>query len=265
MNTAAVGFQCPECVRAGAHDVRSPQAAYGGKRSGNPGLTSIALIVVNVAIWLGVLLTGGDHSVLVRRLALWREDVLINFPGSGVHQVYGVSDGAWWELITSGFMHVEPTHLLFNMVALFFIGPMVESVIGRARFLAIYFGSLLTASALVLWTAPVNAYTLGASGAIFGLLGASLILAIKGRGDVRSIAMWLGLNVIITFTMAGISWEGHLGGLLGGAGMAAVLAYAPTGDPRSRQRLLWQVAGCLLVVAIAVAAIVVRVDQLTPV
>ena len=152
------------------------------------------------------------------------------------------------------FTHVEVWHIGFNMLALWFLGPQLEAVLGRTRFLALYFVSLLAGSALVYWLAAEDSATLGASGAIFGLIGALLVVAYKVGGDVRGLMVWLGLNVVITFLFPNVSWQGHLGGFVGGVLVGAVLVYAPRepayGDP-GRRSLGDPVAG-------AVAATVAR-------
>ena len=149
----------------------------------------------------------------------------------------GVADGAYWQLLTSAFTHVEVWHIGFNMLALWVLGPQLELAIGRSRFLALYLLSALAGSALVYWLADPAGSTLGASGAVFGLMGALLVLAVKVRGDVRGILTWVGINAVITFLFPNISWQGHLGGFLGGVLIAALLVYAPR-----QRRTAWQVA-----------------------
>jgi membrane associated rhomboid family serine protease len=259
MRDASVGFHCPSCVAEGARDTRSARTAYGGVRSGNPQLTSIVLIAVNVGVWLLILSTGGSSSAWADRLALWREDVILRSQEGGLLDVHGVADGAYWQLITSAFTHVEIWHVGFNMLALWVLGPTLEAALGRVRFLVLYLGSALAGSALVYWFTPINSSTVGASGAIFGLMGGLLLVALKVRGNVQMILMWIGLNFLITVVGRGfISWQGHLGGFLGGLAIAAVLIWAP----RDR-RAAWQVAGVSAVgVAIAVA-VIARTAQLT--
>jgi membrane associated rhomboid family serine protease len=172
--------------------------------------------------------------------------------------VTGVTDGAWWQPLTSMFTHVEVFHIGFNMLVLWTLGPQLELAVGRLRFLAVYLVSGLAGSAVVLWLAAPHSATLGASGAIFGLLGALLVIAVKVRGDVRGIATWIAVNLVLTFVLPlNISWQGHLGGLVGGILLGAVLVYAP----RAR-RSMWQAAGVAAVSALVVAASVLRVLQL---
>ena len=269
MIPAAVGFQCPECVSAGMRQTRQNQGPYGGERSKNPALTTIVLIATNVAVWLLFTLTGGHASWWFWRLALSPTGSCVVatdpnqfYPGvdrmacllSGTATTWmpGVADGAPWQLLTSAFSHLDPMHLGFNMLALWFLGPQLERVIGRARFLALYFVSALTGSAAVMWLSDPSSNTLGASGAVFGLLGALLVLVLKVRGTAQSILLWLGLNVADTFVGPGsISWQGHLGGLVGGAAIAAIIAYAPK---QNRARLQWSgTAGLAVLTAVLIA------------
>ncbi len=266
MRDAAVGFHCPSCVAEGAKSTRQGRAAYGGRRPGNPALTSMVLIASNVAVWLAIVATGGGASRLVNELAL-RANGLCVLAGGGREipesicpgTFYpGVADGAGWQVVTSTFTHVEIWHIAFNMLALWFLGPQLELAIGRVRFLALYLLSGLAGSALVMWAAPEYQATLGASGSIFGLMGALLVLAVKVGGNVQQIGTWLLLNLVITFTFPNISWQGHLGGFVGGALVAAVLVYSP----RDR-RATWQLVGLVLIGVLVLGATFVRATQLT--
>lgn len=265
MRQAAVGFQCPSCVQEGARTVRSPRATYGGKPSADPTLTSKVLIGLNAAVWLLIQVTGGSASVWVDRLALLAggrcaSSSYVSFVSEqqceftpGFSWVDGVATGAPWQLLTSMFTHVSLMHIGFNMLAVWFLGPQLESVVGRVRFLALYLLSGLTGSAFVYWLTDPYTQTVGASGAVFGLMGALLVVAVKQRADYSQILLWLGLNVMITvFNRGLISWQGHLGGLVGGVLIALVVVYSP----RSR-RPLWQLLGlaaltCALAIAVAV-------------
>lgn len=245
MRSAAVGFQCPNCVSEGARQTRSGRTAYGGQRSGNPALTSQVLIGINVVIWAATFLSGRYSSRLFDALALTPR---------GTDADPGVADGAYWQLVTSMFVHVQIWHIAVNMLALWFLGPQLEVTIGRVRFLLLYFLSGLGGSALVYWFAPEYSATHGASGAVFGLMAALLVVAVKVRGNVQEILYWIGLNAVITLLFIGrISWQGHLGGFVAGAVLMGVLVYAP----RSR-RTAWQAAGFTLVGLVIAAAIVAR-------
>jgi len=263
MNQAAVGFQCPSCVREGHRSTRAGRLPYGGTPSADPRLTSIGLIAANALVWLAIMASGAGASRLVDRLALLPVGRCVTpdgsgyFPrvgeaacsGGGVSWVPGVADGAVWQLLTSAFTHVEVMHIGFNMLALWFLGPQLEIVLGRARFLAVYLVSGLAGSAAVMLFAQPASQTLGASGAVFGLMGALLVVGLKIHAPMQQVWLWLGLNLLFTFTVSGISWQGHLGGLAGGAAAAAVLVYAP----RSRRTPLQLVA----IVVLAAAALAV--------
>ena len=273
MRPAAVGFQCPECVKEGAKTTRSGRTAYGGLRPSDASVTSGVLIALNAAVWLAVIATGGSSSKLLDWLVL-RTQSLCDVPGPGAADVSrsvcdqaggvylpGVVDGAYWQLVTSMFSHVQLWHIGFNMLALWVLGPQLELAIGRVRFLALYFISGLAGSALVLWAGPEFSLggTLGASGAIFGLMGALAVVAFKVGGDVRGVLTWIGINFVLTFVIANISWQGHLGGFLAGTAVGAVLVFSPRG-PR---RTAFQVGGTSAIAFVVVAAIVARIVALS--
>ena len=251
MNSAAVGFQCPDCVKEGARSTRQLRTPYGGTRVANPMATTIGLIVTNVLVWLAIVATGGRSSRLVDWFALLPESATKRLSDGSVVVVRGVSDGAWWQVFTSMFTHVEVWHIGFNMVALYFLGPMLEQVLGRARFLAVYLVSGLVGSASVLLFSAPNGQTLGASGAIFGLMGALAVLAFKVGGQAQSVLGWIGINLVLTFTLSGVSWQGHLGGLVGGVVLGAAMVYAPRAH---RSLVQWSVTGALLLISLAVIA-----------
>jgi membrane associated rhomboid family serine protease len=266
MRDAAVGFQCPDCVKEANKGSRQNRAMYGGERSADPRLTTFVLIGINAVVWLAITATGGRSSWLTHLLAL--RPVGVCDPGNG--SLYdigervceasgatfqpGFSDGAWWQLLTAAFTHVEIWHVAMNMFALFIFGPVLEGIVGRARFLAIYLISALAGSVMVVWFSYEFSSTVGASGAIFGQLGAQLVVARKGRLH----SQWLVQNLVIgvVITVVGwrfISWQGHLGGLVGGALAAAIIAYAPKS---SRSLVQW--AGLSLVLVLLLALALVR-------
>ena len=271
MRDAAVGFHCPACVAEGATSTRSGRTAYGGAGPANPALTWMWLFGTNVAVWVAVVATGWRDSVLGYRLALLPGGRCDSLDSPGQYYLRltteqlcqqapdgrwlpGVADGAYWQLLTSAFAHLEIWHIGFNMVALWFLGPQLEIVLGRARFLALYFISALSGSTLVYWLADPQSATLGASGAIFGLLGALLVVAYKVGGDVRGLLLWLGLNAVITIAVPNVSWQGHLGGFVGGAAVAALVVYAPRGPRRSTV----QYAGLAALTVLLLVGVVAR-------
>ncbi len=200
MSTASVGFHCPECARSGKQKVytRANLASAGVNRA----TLTLALIAVNIGVYV---------------IGLPKDDGYGFMLDGGLFGP-SVADGEWWRIVTSGFLHDRsPMHALFNMLALFNLGTVLEIAIGRARFAALYAFSLLAGSFGVLLLSP-NDLTVGASGAVFGLMGA-LVIAQRVRGlDPWSsgIGTVIGINLLITFTIPGISIGGHLGGLAGG-------------------------------------------------
>ncbi len=263
MNQASVGFQCPACVQEGAKTTRSARTAYGGRRSGDPTLTSKVLIGLNVAVWLLLTVAGDQASAWLDKLGLYPVGRCNADPGLwpaseqdctafGFDYIDGVASGAWWQLLTSMFTHQSILHIGFNMLALWILGPQLEAAVGRVRFLALYFLSGLAGAVTVLYLTTPFIPTIGASGAVFGLMGALLVIAIKVRADYTSILFWIGLNVFITFFGgARISWQGHLGGLIGGVLIGLVLVYSPR-----ENRTRWQAIGLGAIAAAILLAVV---------
>lgn len=259
MKPASVGFQCPSCVKEGAKSVRTARLPYGGVRVANPTLITLVLIGLNIAVWLGIQADGGSTSAIVDRLALIPNYTLSILDRElGIATIAdGVAQGSWWQVITSGFTHVSTIHIALNMFALYFLGPPLEQVLGRARFVTLYLVSLLTGSAGVMLFSAEYGSTVGASGAIFGLFGALAVVTLKVGGDFRNVLMLIGLNLAFTFTVPGISWQGHVGGLIGGLLVAVGMVYAP------RERRAWiQFGSAALVAVLAIALIVVRAQAL---
>lgn len=263
MTAASVGFQCPECVKEGRSTQRAPRTAYGGLRSSTPGFVTSVLIGINAAVWLLIAVTGGNDSPILRLFELRPNGLCDIGAGQGVDvardvcaanggtYLPGVGDGAYWQLLTSAFTHVAILHFGFNMLALWVLGPQLEQLLGRARFVALYLLSALAGSALVYATSPEYQPTLGASGAVFGLMGALLVVALRMRANVSSILVWIGINAVLTLTVPNISWQGHLGGFIGGVLVATVIVFAPR---EHRREIQW---GGMGVVAVAIALAVV--------
>ena len=251
MNSAAVGFQCPHCVKEGNKGTRQTRTPYGGQRVGDPRITTFVLIGLNVAVWLLVQATGGRTSTLLDKLMLLPASASYQTQDGSIVLVKGVNDGAWWQIVTSVFAHEQALHIGFNMLALYFLGPMLENVLGRARFLALYLVSGIAGSAAVMLFAAPNTQSLGASGAVFGLMGALAVIALKVRGQVQSIMVWIGLNLVFTFTVGGISWQAHLGGLVAGALLGGAMAYAPR---KNRSVVQWTAVGLVLLISLGLIA-----------
>lgn len=231
MRSAAVGHQCVECVNEGARSVRQATTAFGGREAKLP-LVTYVLIAINVAMFAVQMAL----PELEKELFLW--------PNGVAHY------DQYYRLLTSGFLHTGITHIAFNMIALYFTGPALERALGHTRFLTLYLLSLLGGSVLVYLLTPIGTPTLGASGAIFGLFGASFVLAKKLQFDIRGIVGLIVINLVITFVVPGISWQGHIGGLVTGAAVAAVFAYAP----RTNRTLIQ--AGCSVAILVVFAGLI---------
>lgn len=243
MISAAVGHQCPECVAAGAATIRPTQGRFGGKVATDKPLVTYTLIGINVLMFVLQMASGQ----LENRLSLWPP---------------AVADGQYYRLVTSAFMHYGITHILFNMWALYVVGPSLEQLLGRLRFGALYGLSALGGSVLVFLISPLNSATAGASGAVFGLFGAIFVVSRKLNLDVRWVLGLIVLNVVITFAApllgaGAISWQGHLGGLATGALVAAGFVYAP-----KAQRNLIQGGVTVALLALFTVLIWWRADQL---
>jgi membrane associated rhomboid family serine protease len=231
MTTTQVGMRCPDCARqkTPVHTLRTMRTEP---------VVTYALIAINVILFLasnqfGV--NGGGGDALYRKLELY---------GPAINQ-----SNEYWRLVTGGFLHAGLLHIFFNMFLLYVLGQLLEPALGSARFAAIYFTSLLTASfgALLL---TASSPTVGASGAVFGLMGAAAVeYYVRGINPLQTnIGMLIVFNLVLSFTLSGISVGGHIGGLAGGV-MAALAIRA--GD--QRRSLALGLIGCL-VIAIGSAA-----------
>ncbi|MFE3414689.1 rhomboid family intramembrane serine protease [Streptomyces mirabilis] len=255
MISASVGFQCPECVRAGSGTGHAPSASQprtlaGGTVTADPRLVTKILIGLNLAVFLVQLSVGDrftDSFDLIGR-------AYVPLLGS----VEGVAEGQWYRMLTVMFLHGSYIHILFNMLSLWWIGGPLEAALGRARYLALYLVSGLAGSALTYLVAAPNQPSLGASGAIFGLFGATAVLMRRLNYDMRPVIALLVINLIFTFGWSNIAWQAHIGGLVGGV----VVGYAMVHAPRERRTLI-QYGVCAVVLAVVVVATLVRTAQLT--
>lgn len=236
LRTAAVGAHCFQCVRAAA-----PQRAEARRvrrvLAGHPMWVTKALIGINVAVFvLGMVLDSGVRA---------RGELAIDY---GLFGPFVADGGEWWRIVTSGFLHAGLLHLGLNMVALWFLGQMLEPPLGSTRFALLYGASLLGGSFGVLLLSP-NALTVGASGAIYGLLGAAFT-GMRARGMdpfASGIGGLLLVNLLLTFAIPGISIGGHLGGLVAGG----IVGYAML-HPSTQRRPAVAVAGALAVSTLSV-------------
>lgn len=250
MISAAVGFQCPECVRDGNRTVREARTQFGGRVRRESDVVTKSLIAINVAIFLLARLGG---EAFVDRLILIGN---ARFVGS-LGEPAGVAQGDWYRLISAAFLHYGIVHLLFNMVALWFFGPPIEALFGRARFLALYLLAALGGTTASYFFSEPNVGSLGASGAVYGLFGAMFVIGRRLNLDVRAVGVLIAINLAISVAVPNIDLRAHLGGLVTGAAIAAAFAYAP----RTRRTEIQVVAG-LGMLAILVLLILVRTAQL---
>jgi membrane associated rhomboid family serine protease len=253
LREAPVGHQCVDCIKGGSQTVRQPTGVFGG-RVASDSLVTWVLVGLNVAFYLveWIYPKIEDYLAMVGRVY----DPALN-------QVIGVAAGQEYRLLTSAFLHEEgfggfgPAHIIFNMWALIIVGPPLERLLGRVRYLAVYLLSALGGSVFFYFIAPVNSVALGASGAIFGLFGAWFVVSRRLRVDVRAIVFLIALNLALPFVVGGIAWQAHVGGLITGGLVTAAYAYAPKNN-----RTLFQVGATVLVVAVMVVAVLVRNHQI---
>ena len=235
MTSTPVGMRCPECAHQGKTRVRTM-----GSLTTEPTLTWI-LLGINVLAGIASLSGAnvGDRGTLTDAGELSRGTI---------------ANGDYWTLLSSGFLHDGPFHLLTNMLALWILGTLLEPVLGHVRFGLIYFVSLFCGSLGVLLMS--QGPSVGASGAVFGLLGAAVIVARHGGLNLMQsgLGIWLGINLLITFTIPGISIGAHIGGLIGGALAAGILL-------ESERFRLPRYVPELVCAAIGVAAIGVSIAQ----
>jgi membrane associated rhomboid family serine protease len=255
MRSASVGQQCVDCVGQAAASTRQARTAFGGRPAAGAVVTW-TLVAINVAVFLVTWARPG----LVTHL-----EMLGYAPGSPPH---GVAAHEWYRLITSAF--VTPgtglnglafLDILFNMWALIFVGPALEGLLGRLRFLSVYLLSALGGAVMYYYLASSPAIpAAGASGAIYGLFGAWFVVARKLRADTRGIVMLIAINLALSFFWrSAIAWQDHIGGLLTGALLTAAYAYAP-----GKHRALLQMLATIAVVAVLALAVAIRTGQLTP-
>jgi membrane associated rhomboid family serine protease len=247
---APVGIRCPDHSGQAQGTQRVTQGLRRASFEGTGAIVTKILIALNVGVYLLELAAGGE----------------LNGTGNEIYVkgvLFGpfVAAGDWWRLFTSMFLHYGPIHLGLNMLALWWFGAAVEQVLGRGRYLLLYVVSGLAGSAGALIWSPESP-TVGASGALFGILGAALVLErqrtyVFGGGALGIIA----LNLVFTFAIPGISIGGHLGGLIGGAGgMLALSRLGRTHAVYGRPGL----AGLVGLVAIGIASILVAYWRVAP-
>jgi membrane associated rhomboid family serine protease len=250
MRPASVGFHCPDDVGLAKKSVRAPRTSVGARMMQAPPYVTWGLIALNVIVYLvtasqsvkGISQPGDASSKLFFDWQLF---------APAIH-----NHGEYYRLLTSAFLHVSLLHVASNMLALFIIGPPLERLLGPWRFGVVYVLGALGGSAAVYAWGQVNTAEVGASGAIFGLFAAALVLVRKLGLDPQWLVGIIVLNFVFTFSIHNISKLGHIGGFVAG-GLAAL---AIAGLPQSRQRfsLQTQLSGLGGVALLVLVTVVVR-------
>jgi membrane associated rhomboid family serine protease len=255
MREAAVGFQCPDCVAEAARSLPRRRTRIVLGRNG-PATT--ILIAVNVAVFVIELVTGavglmggGNTNTLIRLGAMWPARIAV------LHE--------YWRFLTATFLHASLIHIGFNMYALYLFGYTLELALGTPRFLAVYFVSGFMASVFTFVFSDPNTLGVGASGAIFGLLGAFIAYNLRrrgtelGRANLRLAIILIGLNLFIGLTVPNIDLYAHLGGLLSGF----ACGFLAEGFGPRQTRLLVQIAGFAGLIGVGVVLTVTRANTIT--
>jgi membrane associated rhomboid family serine protease len=216
MNSASIGYQCPSCASDSTPVIKVINRNRFIPNQKNTPVTKFLSILL-IVIFLLQELTG---TLLVKNFALFAPLV---------------TSGELWRLITAGFLHGSIIHLLFNVYILWVIGSQLESIVGNIIFTIIYFVSLLGGSVASYLFSPFGSYSIGASGAIFGLMGAMLVVGRKRNLDISQITTLVAINVVIGFVLSGIDWRAHLGGLAAGAFITWVLINATSLKEKNQQ------------------------------
>ena len=243
LREASVGYQCVDCVAEGGRTQRY-STTVAGARPSDRNLVIPVLIAVNVAVFV----------VTVAQASLWRNDTASLFEQWELTPLT-VAGGQLWRLLTSGFLHFGPVHLALNMIALWVIGRDLETVLGRGRFLTVYLVSLLGGStAVFLLEKNDQLRTVGASGAIYGLMGGLVVVLLRLRRSPGPALGIIAINVGITLAFPFFSLLGHLGGLAFGTAATVAMVYAP-----AARRVPVQVAAVAALAAV-IAGLVLTAD-----
>lgn len=256
MRSASVGQQCVECVGEGARSTRQARTAFGSRPTAGSVVTW-TLLGINVVLFLAAWVRPGIVNDLV---------MLGYAPYGDTNSLHGVAAGEWYRLITSAFIvpgaglnGLGLMDILFNMWALVVVGPSLEGLLGRVRFLGVYLVSAVGGGVMYYYLVPPYNAAAGASGAIFGLFGAWFVVSRRLRLDTRGIVGLIVINLALGFFFHSfIAWQDHIGGLLTGVLLTAAYVYAPR-----KNRAVIQVAATVVVVALIVGAVVIRSHQLT--
>jgi membrane associated rhomboid family serine protease len=252
---ASVGFQCPEDVRAGQASLRAPRSVLGAPLNTGQPFVAYTLIALNVIAYIATAISPGGTLADNSRSTLFGEWLLVPYYVGHQHQ--------YLRLIEAAFLHIGPVHLLFNMFALYMVGPGLERVLGWSRFLAIYLISAFGGSAAMMVFGQVTGGVAGASGAIFGLFACALILSRIVGFDTRALVITIVLNFVLTFSLPGISKLGHIGGFVaGGLATLAVLGWTLERTAVQRRTAPLQAAGLIGLALVLVAVTAWRVADI---
>jgi membrane associated rhomboid family serine protease len=253
LRDAAVGQQCVDCIRSGNQKTRQASGVFGGRVSRGATVTW-ALVAINILLYL----------VEWARPSLADSWEMVGRAYTTSGAVVGVAPGQWYRLVTSAFLpppgisNLGPLDIIFNMWALIIVGPALERTLGQARYLTVYLISAVGGSVMYYWLASPSVPALGASGAIFGLLGAWFVVARRLGLDSRWLVTIVVLNLVFDLALRNeIAWQAHVGGLLTGGLLTAAFAYAPR-----RQRALLQAGAAIALLAVLAVAVVARSHQL---
>ena len=240
MTVAPVGLRCPDHSGKPQGVARVRSGVRRASYAGTGALVTKALIALNVAVYLAELGQGGDVNGFGSSIF-----------NDGYLRAHEVASGDWWRLITAAFLHYGPVHLGLNMLALWWFGAPLEEALGRGRYLLLYLVSGLAGSAGALLLSP-DVATVGASGAIFGILGAALVLERQGTPVFGGALMLIVINLVFTFSVGNISVGGHLGGLAGGILGTLALSRFGRGHAIYGRLGLMGVAGLVLIGAASI-------------
>ena len=249
---SAVGVVCPECMkqqkaqRTPAQRKADRRWRGGGRASSavatfkaGPLAATYSIIAVTVFVWLLQIFTGGlggpvtDH---LRVAGIWLA------PDAGAFEP--------WRAVTTMLVHsMSPFHIGFNMLSLLMMGRILEPMLGHARFIVLYLISGIAGSVLMGVISPFTP-AVGASGAVFGMFGALIVIVRRLGGDISSILVIVGINLVFGFVVGGVAWQAHVGGLIGGLAVGAIYATTRRHDQRTRQILLLIGVGAVLIASL---------------
>jgi membrane associated rhomboid family serine protease len=243
MTAAAVGYQCPECVAEGRASVPERRTVFGGRVT-REGAVTMSIIGVCAALFVSVSLLGMFGGLL-----RW-----------GMQPLAIAIDDEWFRLVSSVFLHSGWLHIGFNMYVLFLLGPPLERVLGHGRFTTLFLVSGIGGSIASYAFSPVGTLSVGASGAIFGLMAAWIVVGRRLNRDTSQVVILLGINVALGFVLSGIDWRAHLGGAATGALVALALT---TARGTAAQARLGQQVAITAVICAGLAMIAVwRTEQI---